>query len=754
MLRRLTVLSVLCWSLTPAAAASGQDLGPPLTNCKPGDAFTTTGPQRLGDVGFLKGTVHIVCDDTNLFADEVTWDEKTVRAQGSVLVVQPGLRVTAERMEMDRATHLGTFYKAAGTARLTDRQVEPSMFGTLEPEISFYAEKIEKTGPQTYKLTDGWFSTCVQANPRWDMRGSSGTVTLNEHMLLKNAVLRVKGVPVIYVPVMYYPLGEEGRSTGFLLPTYKTSTITGQGISNAFFWAINRSQDATFYHDWTSKTGQGMGTEYRFVSAPGSSGRGKVYMIDEKERFAEDGSVARTAHRSYEIVGTMNQTVGRYLRAFVQTRYFTDASTNQLYHQNIYDASQVTRYVRGSLVGSIRRYRLDALVEKTDFYTNPTTAQRRGRLPRVSFFVGEQSIGRSRIIFGVNTEVAGIQNQINSSLPETNRGLWRFDTAPTLRAPLSRLSFLSATASGSFRLTHWTDSLDPVTGLREPVSITRPLAQVSADVTGPVVSKVFQSPNNGYAERFKHVIEPRVSVNWLSPFTPVNNIINNDAGVDCLVGGNTTVSYSLFNRIYAKRRRAGGSGGAQQIFWTSISQSYYTQAGASACDIQYQNQSVGQFSSIQIAAFVSPTDSLSGRFQMYVDSHTRAPQSYSASATAMGRRGQVTAIWTKRQFLPNVPGFNNPANASHALTTWASLKSPGGRVSGNVSFQIDIKHKTFIERRASLAYSAQCCGVSADYQMVNIAPFGVGGVTDHRFNFSFTLAGIGTFSNPLGSFGR
>jgi hypothetical protein len=55
----------------------------------------------------------------------------------------------------------------------------------------------------------------------------------------------------------------------------------------------------------------------------------------------------------------------------------------------------------------------------------------------------------ARVYFGVNTEVAGIQNQINSSLPETNRGLWRFDVAPTLRAPLSKLSFLSATASGS-----------------------------------------------------------------------------------------------------------------------------------------------------------------------------------------------------------------------------------------------------------------------------------------------------------------
>jgi len=55
----------------------------------------------------------------------------------------------------------------------------------------------------------------------------------------------------------------EGRATGFLLPTYGNSTIRGQTIHNAFFWAINRSQDATVLHDWSSKTGQGLGASHQ-----------------------------------------------------------------------------------------------------------------------------------------------------------------------------------------------------------------------------------------------------------------------------------------------------------------------------------------------------------------------------------------------------------------------------------------------------------------------------------------------------------
>jgi len=749
--RRLIALFVLSLVFTATrAAAQG-----PLAGCKdPELLYTSNGSSWTETSGRLVGPVKFVCNDTTVFADEITWDEKLMRAKGSVLVIQEGLRVTAERAEMNRETKLGTFYKAAGTARLTDREIQPSMFGTLEPEVSFYAEKLEKLAPRKYRLTDGWFSTCVQANPRWDMRGSSGTITLDEYVLLKNAVLRVKGVPVIYLPMLYYPLGEDDRSTGFLLPTYTASSVRGQGISNAFFWAISRSMDATFYHDYASKSGTGAAGEYRFISGLGSWGNVKVSTMDESERLGADGSVERAARRTYEVVGSMNQPLGSRFRAIVSTRYFTDVTTLQLYQQNSYEASQRMRYFSGSVVGGTRRYRFTGLVEKRDFYTDPTTAQRTGRTPNLRLDMGQQRIGRTRVSFGANAQLSGIQNQLNAADPSTNKGLWRFDAAPTISAPLSKLSFLTANVSGSWRITHWTDSLDPVTGTREPVSITRPLAEVRADVMGPVVSKVFQTPDNGYAAGFQHKIEPRVSVGWLSPFEHVNNVINNDYSIDCLVGGNTTVSYSLYNRIYAKRRKGASAGQTREIFSTGIGQSYYTVASASACDTQYQSQAPGQFSAVKIDASTAPTDSVSGRFQMYLDSTTLQTQSYGASVTAMGSRGQVTAIWSKRQFLPDVPGYNTPASASHALSGWSQVRSPGGRWIGNFGFQADLKQKTFLDWRTSVSYAAQCCGISVDYQVVNVAPYNVGIQTDHRFNFSFTLAGIGTFSNPLGSFGR
>jgi hypothetical protein len=52
-------------------------------------------------------------------------------------------------------------------------------------------------------------------------------------------------------------------------------------------------------------------------------------------------------------------------------------------------------------------------------------------------------------------------------------------------------------------------------------------------------------------------------------------------------------------------------------------------------------------------------------------------------------------------------------------------------------------------------YNAQCCGVAVEYQVYNLlTPDPRTGLPyDRRFNVSFTLAGVGTFSNFFGAFG-
>jgi hypothetical protein len=112
---------------------------------------------------------------------------------------------------------------------------------------------------------------------------------------------------------------------------------------------------------------------------------------------------------------------------------------------------------------------------------------------------------------------------------------------------------------------------------------------------------------------------------------------------------------------------------------------------------------------------------------------------------------QASATWSKQQVIPGLPGFSE-ANATHSLHPQVTLNDRQRRVGGTYAFNWDIQRKTVLQQRIITYYNSQCCGIMVDYQTVRL---GFGGVAqDRRFGLSFTLAGIGSFSNPLGSFGR
>ncbi len=214
------------------------------------------------------------------------------------------------------------------------------------------------------------------------------------------------------------------------------------------------------------------------------------------------------------------------------------------------------------------------------------------------------------------------------------------------------------------------------------------------------------------------------------------------------------MTYGLVNRLLARRKSATGRGAVRDILAVSISQSRYSNALAAAFDAQYQSTTSSTYSPIQVTTTVTPGDGFHGRFQMYLDAKTRQVQTYSASATAGLDRTQLTAGWSKRQFLPEVPGFDSPDAASHFVNLSLTTRSTDGRLGGTYSANYDIGHRSVLQQRVVLHLNAQCCGVSLDYQTLRQGVFGTTVLpADRRFGISFSLAGLGSFSNPFGSFG-
>src|SRR5262249_22713545 len=128
-------------------------------------------------------------------------------------------------------------------------------------------------------------------------------------------------------------------------------------------------------------------------------------------------------------------------------------------------------------------------------------------------------------------------------------------------------------------------SLDPTTNTTIDEGLNRQYFTLRADAIGPVFSRVFSTPNNGYAERFKHTVEPFFSASRTTRIDEFDQIVKTD-GIDQVVG-TTSYSYGINNRLYAKRK-VGTFSQALEIVTVSLAQSYYTDLRASQYDRNFQ----------------------------------------------------------------------------------------------------------------------------------------------------------------------
>ncbi|HEX5071432.1 MAG TPA: putative LPS assembly protein LptD [Vicinamibacterales bacterium] len=774
-LRRL-LLAGACVLLAPVSIASAQD-DAPLANCQIG-YLKNNGPKlKDPDTGAwtVSVNVHLVCDRIEIFADELTIGDKTVIASGNVLISQEDtlpsgeqisvLRLNADRMEMDRQTRLATFYQAYGTARIANDPGSKSKFGSQEPDIMFHAEKIERLGPKTYKLTHGAFTTCLQPNPRWQMIGGSGTVELDHHASMTNVRFMVKNIPVLYVPYIYYPLEKDNRSTGLLIPSYSSSGIKGNGISNAYFVVLGKSQDMTLFHDYYTKAGQGGAAEYRFASAPGYGGNVRFHAFFEQEQLAADGTVARPAKTSYDFQGATSQPLGRGFTLIGNSYYFTDITFQQLYQQDVLYATNQRRNINVEVSGPLKLGRaasapalqLRGLYQRNELFSG-TLSSLQGSAPKVTARL-TGNVGPTRIYYDTIAEGAYLQSRPFAPFdaPAAQTNVRRFDSLSTVRAPLSKLTYLSLTTSATFRLTQYLDSRDPVTGIVGPEPLTRPLWNLRAEMNGPRVQKVFLTPNSRFAQGFQHIIEPWVTVDWLSTFDKSNRIFNIDQ-VDTVATGTTRVSYSLTNTVMIKPNGPEGSVNKRQFLSVAVGQVYYSNAQAASVDPINPIAGAGTLSPVQVAVRIYPATGVYGQFSVFKN-NLQWPErgrvqpstqfSGSASVPLSNNRLVLSGGWSKTNYYTAAQGFVDVAPV-HALNASAglNLKDWGG----HYDFYFDVVNQRLLQQRVTGYYHSQCCGIAVDYQTFSTVSSTV--PVDHRLAITFTLAGIGSFSPPLGAFGR
>jgi LPS-assembly protein len=557
---------------------------------------------------------------------------------------------------------------------------------------------------------------------------------------------------MLYVPILYYPTKRENRATGFLLPTYGSSTIRGHSISNAFFWAIDRSQDATITHDWFSQAGQGVGTEYRYNWGDGSDGNIRTYLLNQRALAASSGS---SGQRSYEVRGAANQILPGNLRARARVDYFSNFETMQTFNTNIYDLSRTQRTFGGNVIGAWGTYTFNGTLDHSETFYGKTQSILAGGWPRVALTRNERPLLGSPVYFSLTTEGAHLLKSQTDTSAETSSSLSRFDFYPQLRYPFKKWQWFTVNSTMSWRDTYYSRSQDPDTKQVADDNINRRFFSVQSQMVGPVFNRIWNTPGSGYAEKFKHSIEPVFGITRTSSIDNFNRIVQLD-GTDSIVGGTTYVNYGLNNRIYAKQPTTpGGPSTSREIVSVELSQTYYTDERASQYDrsysttfIQTSTQQPSHFSPFALSVRALPTNEINATVRAEFDSRYKSLRTISATGTySWSGRIQSSLQWSKKAFIEELSGFNDRNHLDHSINASTSVHTRDNRLGGIYTFNFDVLQSYTVSRRMSGFYNAQCCGIAFEYQTYNFPSGSVYLVpADRRFFVSFTLAGLGNFS--------
>jgi LPS-assembly protein len=682
--------------------------------------------EARGFVDLVTGSVRIQSDKLDLYTTDKPDGTKAKRivCEGNVVFMRGEERLSGDRLDMDLDSGKGTFENA---------------IGYISGGVSVEGRRVERIDESTYRVEGGKFTACAQPNPRWLISSSSATIHVDDRIVARNAFFKVKSVPALYFPILYYPIGRDQRSTGFLMPHIGTSSYRGFQVGEGFFWAMGRSADQTLYGDWYSKYGWGLGHELRYTLPTPSRGTFRSYLFWPKTG----------GPREYDLNYNATQELPAGFRASLQTRIYSNLSFNQRFNTNFAQASSRSQRASLNIQKNAGATTIQLLADTYDTYFGEDSFQRRRRLPSLQIRQSPRKIGRTGLLFDYDARA----EQLSPGDQELVQSFSRFDIAPQISRPL-QVSFLQLTPRVGVRYTRWgATTLGETTETNQQIyngpALERRYLESNVDLRGPTFSRVFDRPGGFYTERIKHVIGPEVSWRYASRVDDFLAIPKFD-GVDQLLGANQ-LQYGITQRLLAKRPGPGGRLAPYEFFLWRIYQTYYVEIGNNqgAFDPNYTTSFYGpgqvpdHNSPVSSRIRLKPTPQISLDVNHEYDVNFNQLRSATFALRANGQRASLQGTYNRSYKLSEDESQRQLTR--NALLAAGRLEVLKDRLSLESSVNWDIRTKKVLQSLARLQYDIQCCGFSVEYLTYNW-----NAIQEKKWSFSLKLANLGSMGNFLG----
>jgi len=230
-------------------------------------------------------------------ADKSQGSRQKMTLQGNVVIKSQGKTISADLIVYDQTANKVTirgnvFYANKGTAVKADsgyKQIkgERAEFHNgrvwLESgKVRIDAQHVEIVNKSLIKLKKVTYSTCSDKDRFWELQASSLKINkLKGTAHAKKVVVRIKNIPVFYLPSLSFALNDQ-RKTGFLLPSIGTTDNSGGDVKIPFYWNIAPNRDATLTSRFLDKRGYQFIGEYRYLQENSKGILGLEYIPNDK----------------------------------------------------------------------------------------------------------------------------------------------------------------------------------------------------------------------------------------------------------------------------------------------------------------------------------------------------------------------------------------------------------------------------------------------------------------------------------------
>ncbi len=375
-----------------------------------------------------KGRVTITFQDITVSGDEAQYNEKTREGTitGHVRFSQQQQWLTCSRADFNFVTQTGVFYEASG---FTDR------------EFFVTGRTILKTGPDRYRVEEGIATTCRETVPKWSLASSRTDIRIDHTARLHNTVFKIKGVPVLYLPYLIFPMEKKTRSSGFIPFHTGSSTSKGRVFSEGYYQTLGKSADFLLYGDYFSLRGLAVGGVLRARPNPETRFTLEAYGIDDK---LDQGGIQLTVDGESMLKDGW--------RAVARVNISSNFSFRQAFADSFRSATVSQERATAFLARNHNSISTNIAFERQEVIF-PVRSLVIRKLPSLEFMSLGMPLGRSPFIFSLRTSLDGISR--TDSIMETERLVQRMDLYPRLTMRLPSFKGFSLMPSVGIRETYY-----------------------------------------------------------------------------------------------------------------------------------------------------------------------------------------------------------------------------------------------------------------------------------------------------------